>query len=122
MPSPTPWCSSYWKGTLLVALDYDRQLYLLYVKAKIDKTQQNSKCRLWEEKDEMVNHIVSECSKLAPKDYKARFDWVDKVIHWELWKRLNFDHTTKWYIHKPELVLENEIHKILWDFETKADC
>ena len=29
-PSPTPWCSSYWKGSLLVALNYGRQLYLLY--------------------------------------------------------------------------------------------
>ena len=28
-PSPTPWCSSYWKGNLLVALDYGCQLYLL---------------------------------------------------------------------------------------------
>ena len=29
-PSPTPRCSSFWKGSLLVALDYGRQLYLLY--------------------------------------------------------------------------------------------
>ena len=28
-PSPTRLCSSYWKGSLLVALDYSRQLYLL---------------------------------------------------------------------------------------------
>ena len=28
-PSPTPQCSSYWKGNLLVALEYGRQLYLL---------------------------------------------------------------------------------------------
>ena len=28
-PSPTPWCSSNWKGSFLVALDYGRQLYLL---------------------------------------------------------------------------------------------
>ena len=27
-PSPTPRCTSYWKGGLLVALDYSRQLYL----------------------------------------------------------------------------------------------
>ena len=27
--SPTPWCSSYRKGSLWVILDYDRQLYLL---------------------------------------------------------------------------------------------
>ena len=26
--APTPWCSSYWKGNLLVALDYSRQIYL----------------------------------------------------------------------------------------------
>ena len=30
VPSPTPWCSSYWKGSLLVALDYGRQLYFTY--------------------------------------------------------------------------------------------
>ena len=31
-PSPTPWCSSYRKGSLRVTLDYGRQLYffLLY--------------------------------------------------------------------------------------------
>ena len=30
-PSPTPWCRSYWKGSLWFALDYHRQLYLLYI-------------------------------------------------------------------------------------------
>ena len=29
VPSPTPRCSSYWKGSLLVSLNYGRQLYLL---------------------------------------------------------------------------------------------
>ena len=35
--SPTPWCSSYWKGSLLVALDYGRQLYFLLYKYKETK-------------------------------------------------------------------------------------
>ena len=30
-PSPTPQCSSYLKGSLLVALDYGRQLYFTYI-------------------------------------------------------------------------------------------
>ena len=30
--SPTSWCSSYWKGSLLVALDYGRQHLLLFYK------------------------------------------------------------------------------------------
>ena len=37
------------------------------------------------------------------------------VIHWELGKKFKLDHTSKWYIHKPESVLENKIHIILWD-------
>ena len=31
VPSPTPWCSSYRKGSLRVTLDYGRQLYLYYI-------------------------------------------------------------------------------------------
>ena len=29
-PSPRPWCSCYWKGSLRVTLAYDRQLYFIY--------------------------------------------------------------------------------------------
>ena len=45
-----------------------------HIKARIDKTQQNSKCRLCGDRDETINHIISECSKLAQKEYKARHD------------------------------------------------
>ena len=47
-----------------------------HIKARIDKTQQNSKCRLCGHRDETINHIISERSKLARKEYKARHDWV----------------------------------------------
>ena len=30
-PFPTPWCSSYRKGSLRVTLDYGRQLYFIYI-------------------------------------------------------------------------------------------
>ena len=46
-----------------------------FIKARIDKTQQNSKCRLCSNRDETINHIVSECSKLAQQEYKTRHDW-----------------------------------------------
>ena len=84
-----------------------------YMKAKIDKMQQNSKCRLCVNRDKTLNHI-SECRKLAQKQYKTRHEWVGKVIYWELCKKLKFDHTARWYMQKPESVLENETHKILW--------
>ena len=55
-----------------------------HIKVRIDKTQQNSKCRLCGDRDETINHIISESSKLAQKEYKTRHDWVGKVIHWEM--------------------------------------
>ena len=57
----------------------------------------------------------------SPRVYKARHVWVGKVIHWELYKKLKYDHNTKWNMHKPASVLENEMHKILWDFVIQTD-
>ena len=92
-----------------------------HIKARIYKTQQNSKCRLCGDKDETINHIISECSKLAQKEYKARHKWVVKVIHWEMCKKFKFDHANKWYMHNQALVLENATHKLLWDFDIQTD-
>ena len=48
------------------------------IKARIDKTQQNSKCRLCGDRDETINHIISERSTFAQKEYKTRHDWSTK--------------------------------------------
>ena len=40
-----------------------------HIKARIDKTQQNNKCKLCGDRDETINYIISECSKLAQKEY-----------------------------------------------------
>ena len=77
------------------------------IKAKIDKTQQNSKCWLCGDRDETINHIVSECSKLTQKEYKTRHDWVGKVIHWGMCKKFKFNHRNKWYMHNPAPVPGN---------------
>ena len=50
--------------------------------------QQNSKYWLYSDRHETINHMISECSILAQKEYKIRHDWVDKVIHWGLCKKL----------------------------------
>ena len=92
-----------------------------HINARIDQTQQNSRCWLYGVRDETINRIISECSKLAQKEYKARYDRVGKVIHWELCQKLKFDDTNKWYTHNPESVLENETHKLLWDFEIQTN-
>ena len=63
--------------SLLIAAQ-DSALRTNYIKARIDKTQQNSKCRLCGDRDETINHIISECCKLGQREYKARHDRVGK--------------------------------------------
>ena len=71
--------------------------------------------------NETFNYIISECSKLPQREYETRLSWVRKRIHWELYKRSEFDRNIQWYIHKPESGLEKRKHKILWDFEIPKD-
>ena len=56
------------------------------IKARTDKKQRNCKRRLCCDRDEIINHIISECSKLALEMYN-RHNWISKVIHFELCKK-----------------------------------
>ena len=71
--------------------------------------------------DESIDHIASGCSKLAQKEYKRRHDNLGKIVPWKLARKCNFEAGDKWYEHEPESVLENEDHKILWDFSIQTD-
>ena len=96
--------------TFLIAAQ-NNAIRINYLKVKIDKSQQNSKCRLRSNRDETINHIIIKCSKLAQKEYKTRHNLERKVIHWELCKKFKIDHTNKWYMHN---------HKLLWDFDKQT--
>ena len=54
--------------------------------------QQNSKCRLCGDRRKTINHWLSEFSKFAQKEYKTKYDWVGKVIHWVMCKKLKFEY------------------------------
>ena len=84
-------------------------------------TQQNSKFSSYGERDETTNHLISECSKLAQKEYRTRYDWVGKRIHWEMCRKFKFDHMNKCYMHNQTSVQENDTDKLLWDFDIQTD-
>ena len=44
--------------------------------------------------------------QISTGEYKSKHDWVGKVVHWEMFRKFQFDHTNKWYMHNPE----NETH------------
>ena len=114
-------CNISHKKTFLLIPKQNIAIKTKHIKARIDKTQQNSRYRLCADRDETNNRIVSEYSKLAQMAYKTRHDWVGNAIHWELSKKFRFNHTNKWYMHNLASVLENETHKLLRDFDIQTD-
>ena len=61
------------------------------VKARIDKSQGDSLCRVYRKVDESIDHIVSGCSNLAQKEYKRRHNNLGKIVHWKVARKCNFE-------------------------------
>ena len=57
--------------------------------------------------DETINHIVGECPKLARKEYKRRYDWIGRRIHWEICGVIGIHVKPLWHAHQPEAAIEN---------------
>lgn len=49
-----------------------------------------------------MNHIISECIKLAQKEYKRKHNKVEADIHWELCKQFGFSYVDKWDQYEPD--------------------
>ena len=93
-------------GGFIIAAQ-DQALRTNAIKTKIDKTANDSKCRLCKEKEETVDHLVSACSKIAQTDYKERHKKVASMLHWNLCKKYHLPAADKWWEHKIEKVLQN---------------
>ena len=101
---------------LLIAPQYNA-IITNDIKARIDKTQENSKCLLCGDRDETINHIISEFGSWSIKLH----DSMGRLNHWKLRKKFKFDHMNKWYMNNPASVLENETHELRWDFDIQTD-
>jgi hypothetical protein len=105
----------------LITAAQDQALGTNYRKAKIEHSRESALCRMCKTRDETVTHIVSECSKLAQTEYKARHDKVAGAVHWSIMKAHGIPHTKPWYEHRAVKVVENEEVKVLWDFNVYVD-
>ena len=81
----------------LIFAAHEQALRTNYVKFNIDKSVDSPLCRLCGEKDEMINLIISECNKLAQKEYKRRHDNIARLVHWKLCCKYGIDRSEKWY-------------------------
>ena len=54
------------------------------------------------DKEEMLTRIISEYSNLVQKENENLHDWVEmRSTGNDAKKTLKFQHTNKWYMHKP---------------------
>ena len=80
MPESTdkekPWvwlrkCDLKKRSEALICSAQEQAIRTNYVKYHIDECVHSPSCRMWGETSETVSHIVSECSKLAQREYKG---------------------------------------------------
>ena len=91
------------------------------IKAKTDKTKENSKYRMCGKAEGTVNHALSKCNKLSQKEYKRRRDWFETKIHQKIYRKYGIEVKKKWYEHKLEVLMQNAKCKILWDSTIQKD-
>ena len=70
---------------------------------------------------ESVSHIVSECKKLAQKDYKRKHDKVAKIVHWKLCTKYELESEDKWYEYALLGCVKSDRIKLLWDINVQCD-
>ena len=86
----------------LIVAAQNQRIRTNLVKAKIDKSQGDSLCRVCRKLDESIDNL-------------------GKIMHWKLARKCNFEGEDKWYEHESESVLKNEDYKILSDFSIQTD-
>ena len=92
-----------------------------YYQHKIIKKGTDPKCRLCNEFDESIEHIISGCPVLAKKEYLERHDKALIYIHKNICRYYQIQVTSKWYEHKPSNVAEGKDVTILWDMPINTD-
>jgi hypothetical protein len=88
---------------------------------KIIKDGTDPKCRMCNQYEETIDHIVSGCPTLAKTEYIQRHDRAAKYIHWKICQHFKLPTADKWYEHQPLTVAENNKVTVLWDMPVNTD-
>jgi len=103
----------------------DQALETKYYATKILNTETDSKCRLCQQFEETIDHIISACPILAKKkQYIKRHDGVCAQLHFNICKETEVQLNKKhWYEHVPKSVETSPSGKvtILWNQQEQTD-
>ena len=92
-----------------------------WIRKNIDGQETSEICRICGKRDELITDLISECRKLAQKEYKQRYNNIARIVHLELCEKFGLAGEVKWYNRKPSSVVENDRVKILWDFNIQTE-
>eukprot|EP00957_Ditylum_brightwellii_P171294 13039699-Ditylum_brightwellii.AAC.1 len=87
------------------------------IKHKIFKLDCSPLCRLCQQKDETVWHIVSACPKLAGMKYTKHHNDVVRYVHWNLLKERGIEVPVQWWKHVPIASVLDRDTTIIWDLK-----
>ena len=104
----------------LILAAQEQALKTRAIEAKIYKTRQDPKCRLCNEQDETIQHIISGCKQLAGTAYTERHNQVANMIYREICEFYNLETPKNWW-EIPNKATENSKAKLLWDFYIQTD-
>ena len=99
----------------LLCVAQEQALATNYVRTKIWKTHNNTKCRLCKVQNETISHIVSGCKMLAGTQYMYRHNQVAQYLHWNILSDLNIEVSDSWLNHKPIESINKDGINIMWD-------
>lgn len=87
-----------------------------YCKYIMHEDVQNANCRMCGQKEEGIDHIISGCSVLAPKQYLDRHNRVAKIIHQALRQKYFGDEKQEpYYSYDPPPIRENQNCRLYWN-------
>jgi len=95
-----------------------------YYATKILNTETDSKCRLCQQFDETIDHIISACPILAKEQYIKRHYRLCAQLHFNICKETGVQLDKKhWYEHVPKSVETGQGGNvnILWNQQVQTD-
>ena len=82
------------------------------------------KCRLCQQFDETIDHIISACPIFAKEQYTKRHERVCALLHFNICKETGVQWDKKhWYEHVPKSVETSQVGKVttMWNQQAQTD-
>jgi hypothetical protein len=102
----------------------DQALHMKYYATKIQNTGTDSKCRLCQQFDETIYHMISACPILAKEQYMKMHDRLSTQLHFNICKETEVQLDKKhWYEHVSKSVETSQGGEvtILWNQQVQND-